>query len=375
MTGKRANGEGHIRKRGDGRWEAMVTLPNGQRKSLYRKTQTEANAARIKVLHDLGHGIPVVSERQTVGEYLPRWLDTASHGLAPRTVTRYRSHINGHLTPALGRTRLAKLTAQQIQLLYAAKLEAGLAVGSVRQMHAVLRRALGEAARLSIVPVNVALLVKPPRPSRREMKVLSAEEARILLAAVQGQRLEAFYVLAVTTGMRLGELLALRWVDVDLQAEVPALHVRSTLRYKNADTYFFEPPKTAKSRRRIRLSSTALDALKQHRAQQDAERREMGPAWRDEDLVFCTAIGGAVCGNHLSDRDFRKLLADTGLPRIRFHDLRHTCATLLLRRGVHPKIVSELLGHSTIAMTLDQYSHVLPDMQQAAMDAMDGLLR
>jgi integrase len=378
MTGKRANGEGSIRRRADGRYEAMVTLPDGKRKSFYGKTRAEASAALTAALRDLGQGVPIVAEKQTVAEYLAWWLNGAAHGLAPRTLTRYRAHVMRNIAPALGRIRLAKLSPQPIQALYAAKLEAGYAPGTVRQMHAVLRRALGEATRLGLVPRNVATLVKVPKPARHEMQVLSPDEARVLLAAVEGDRLEALYVLALTTGMRLGELLALRWSDIDLHAELhgttSALHVRATLRFKNADTYFFEPPKTPKSRRRIGLGTTSVEALRQHRARQLEERLAAGAAWRDEDLVFCTPIGGALCGNHLSERDFRVLLARANLPRIRFHDLRHTCATLLLRRGVHPKVVSELLGHSTVTMTLDRYSHVLPDMQQAAMEAMDGLL-
>ncbi len=374
MTGKRANGEGHVYKRADGRWEAKVTLPDGTRKSYYRKTRAEASAALTKALRDLAQGLPVVAEKQTVGEYLTSWLDSAAHGLAPRTLKRYRAHVAHHLTPAFGRVRLAKLSPQPIQALYAAKLTEGVAPGTVRQMHAVLRRALGEATRLGLVPRNVATLVKVPRAARPEMQVLSPEEARILLAAVEGDRLEALYVLALTTGMRLGEVLALRWTDVDLHTKAPALHVRATLRYVNADTYFFDPPKTPQSRRRIGLSSTAVEALRRHRTRQLEERLAAGIAWHDEDLVFCTPIGAAICGNHLSGREFQALLRRAGLPRIRFHDLRHTCATLLLRCGVHPKVVSELLGHSTVTMTLDRYSHVLPDMQQAAMDAMDGLL-
>lgn len=374
MTGKRANGEGHVSKRADGRWEAKVTLSDGTRRSIYRKTRSEANAALIKAQRDLAQGLPVVAEKQTVGEYLTSWLDSAAHGLAPRTLTRYRSHVTHSLIPALGHIRLAKLSAQSIQALYAAKLADGVAPGTIRQMHAVLRRALGEAAQMDLVPRNVATLVKVPRALRHEMRVLSPDEARTLLAAVEDDRLEALYVVALTTGMRLGELLALRWVDVDLHTQAPALHVQATLRFRNAETYFFDPPKTPQSRRRIGLSATATEALRRHRARQNEERLVAGAAWRDDNLVFCTPFGRAICGNHLSGRDFPALLARANLPRIRFHDLRHSCATLLLRRGIHPKVVSELLGHSTVTMTLDRYSHVLPDMQQAAMEAMDGLL-
>lgn len=380
MAGKHGNGEGGVYRRRDGRYEAKLTLPDGTRKSYYRKTRAEASAALTKALRDLAQGLPVSAEKQTVGEYLADWLKSVEHDLAPRTVVRYSNHIVQSLTPALGRYRLAKLGPQPIQALYAAKLAQGVAPGSVRQMHAVLRRALGEAARLGLTSRNVATLVKAPRAVRHEMQVLSPEEARTLLAEVAGDRLEALYVLALTTGMRIGEMCALRWTDVDLptladrHTKVAALHVRATLRYINGDTYFFDPPKTAQSRRRISLSSTAAEALKVHRIRQLEERLVAGATWRDEDLVFTTPIGAAVCANHLGGREFHTLLKRAGLPHIRFHDLRHTCATLLLRRGVHPKVVSELLGHSTVTMTLDRYSHVLPDMQQAAMDAMDGLL-
>jgi integrase len=311
MSGKRANGEGSVRKRADGRWEAMVTLPDGARKSFYRKTRAEASDALTKALRDLAQGLPVVAEKQTVGEYLANWLASVEHDLAPRTVVRYRNHIVHSLTPALGRFRLAKLPPQPIQALYAAKLARGVAPGSVRQMHAVLRRALGEAARLGLVPRNVATLVKAPRAVRHEMQVLSPDEARILLAEVAGDRLEALYVLAITTGMRIGELCALRWTDVDLatladrHGKASALHVQATLRYINGDTYFFDPPKTAQSRRRISLSGTAAEALKVHRHRQLEERLAAGAAWRGDDLVFCTPIGAAVCGNHLGASSMR----------------------------------------------------------------------
>lgn len=379
MTHKRANGEGSIRLRKDRRWEAAVPLTNssGQRKrhSIYGKTRAEVSAALTKALRDAAQGLPIAAEKQTVSEYLAGWLESAAHGLAPRTLIRYRTHVTNNLAPALGHIRLVKLAPQSIQTLYAKKLAEGAAPATIRQMHAVLRRALGEAARLELVPRNVAVLVKVPRAVRPEMHVLTPEEVNTLLDAVTEDRLEAMYVLAVRKGMRLGELLALRWTDVNMHGKAPALHIRATLRYVNADTYFFEQPKTAKSRRRIRLSAVELEALRRHRARQLEERLAAGPVWRDEDLVFCTPIGRAICGNHLSGRDFQSLLKRAGLPRIRFHDLRHTCATLLLRQDINPKKVQELLGHSTAAMTLDRYSHFLPDMQQDVVDAMDEVLR
>jgi integrase len=362
-----------VRRRVDGRWEARITLPDGKRKSFYQKTRNQAAAAMNKALNNVAEGLPVTPEKMSVGEYLAKWLEASAHDLAPRTLTRYRQHITLSLTPALGRKRLARLDPQSVQALYARKLTEGASPASVRQLHAVLRKALGEAERLGLIPRNVATLVKVPRSARYEMHTLSPDEAKRFLSEVDEDRLAALYTLALHTGMRLGEMLALRWVDVDL-AKSPALHVRATLRYVNADLYYFDPPKTERSRRRISLNSAVTEVLKRHRVAQLEERLAAGVAWRDEDLVFCTPIGAPICGNHLSGRDFPALLKEAGLPRIRFHDLRHTCATLLLWRGVHPKVVSELLGHTTITMTLDRYSHVLPDMQQAAMDAMDGLL-
>jgi integrase len=373
MASKRANGEGSVHKRADGRWQAVVTLPTGKRKYYYAKTQAEASAARTKALYELARGMPIVAEKQTLEGYLAIWMESVAHDRAPRTFARYQQMIAA-LPQAILHTRLAKLTPHQLQALYAAKLAQGWAPGTVRYLHAVLHCALDEAFRLGLVPRNVADLARPPKPARTEMQVLSPEEARTLLAAMDGDRLEALYVVALTTGMRLGELLALRWVDVDLHGGAPAVHVRATLRYRNARTYFFDPPKTRKSRRRIALSTTAVAALRSHRARQLEERLAAGFAWREEDLVFCAPDGGPLSGTHLVQDRFVPSLARAGLPRIRFHDLRHTAATLLLRGGVHPKVVSEMLGHTTVAMTLDRYSHVLPDMQEAATAVMDRLL-
>ncbi len=197
----------------------------------------------------------------------------------------------------------------------------------------------------------------------------------------QGDRFEALYTLAVTTGMRRGELLALKWRDVDSAAPAggsangqAALQVRATLAEKVKGGFDYAEPKSARSRRRIALTAAAAEALRIHRARQAEERLLVGPEWQDNDLVFCTHEGKPLIGSNVLNQNFHPLLKRAGLPRIRFHDLRHTAATLLLLRGVHPKIVSEMLGHSSVSLTLDVYSHVLPDMQREATTALDQML-
>ena len=231
---------------------------------------------------------------------------------------------------------------------------------------------IGEAARFGLLQRNVAALVRAPRPTGHEMHVLTPSQARILLASIVGDPLETLYVLALTTGMQRGELLALHWSEIDLEAGF--LQVRWTLQHMTGGIYVLTPPKTARSRHKIALTTRAIKALREQKARQQALREAAKAAWNKEDFVFTTALGHPIRGNHILQRQFAPLLAKAGLPSIRFHDLRHTAATLLLLRGIHPKVVSEMLGHSAISMTLEIYSHVLPDMQRDAVDALNKLL-
>lgn len=266
--------------------------------------------------------------------------------------------VDKHVVPALGNVKLSKLTPAHLQGFYRSKLDAGLSPRTVQYLHVVLHRALKQALRWGLVTRNVAEAVDPPKVHKKEVTPLSPEQARAFLEAARGDRLEALYVLAVHTGMRQGELLSLRWEDVDLEAGV--LRVRGT--------------KTARSRRTVKLSQTALDALTSHLTRQLEEIDRVGSMWQENSLVFATEIGTPLNRHNLVNRSFKPLLLRAGLPHIRFHDLRHTCATILLSKGVHAKFVQELLGHATIAITLDTYSHVLPGMGGGTADAMDEAL-
>lgn len=373
MAGKRGHGEGTIYKRSDGRWLAQMMLADGKRKSFYGKTRAEAVAKLTDALRDMRKGLPITGERQTLAQHLAVWIETIKMQRKPKTYRSYEQLMRLHVVPTLGKVRLASLTPQQVQQLYARKLEAGLSQTTVQHIHAVLHAALDNALRQGLVQRNVADLVDAPAMRHREMLVFNVEQAKTLLAAAAGTRLEALYVLALTTGMREGELLALRWRDVDLDAG--HILVQHTLQQIPGRPPEITSAKTRQSRRKIALTSTAIEALRRHRALQVEEQLRVGPAWSDWDLVFCNTVGNPLDGGKVLYRGLRPLLKQAWLPAIRFHDLRHTAATLMLLQGVHPKIVSEMLGHANISITLQRYSHVLPDMQKEATMAMDKLLR
>jgi integrase len=370
MTGRRGNNEGNIRRRVDGRWEARISEDGGKRRSLFGKTRTEVAKKLSEALHERDQGLPPVTENQTVRQYLTGWVETVRPTLGKASAYKYGSYVKLHVIPTLGSLQLAKLTAQHLQRLYAAKLNEGLTPTTVNLIHKVLHRALEDALRWGLVQRNVCELIDPPRRAHHEMSPHSADEARRLLEAVTGDRLEALAILALTTGMRQGELMALKWRNIDLSNAT--LQVQTTAKLVNGQL-FVEETKTRRSRRRIALSPMAVEALKRHKARQNEERLRAGTRWQDNDYVFPNTIGKLLDPRSLRRRWFDKVLERAGLPHIRFHDTRHTAATLLLLQGVHPKVVSEMLGHASIAITLDLYSHVLPDMQRDASAAMERL--
>jgi len=378
--GKRGNGEGSISRRKNGAWRAeyvVYTAEGRKRKTVYGKTRAEVAKKLNRALADAEDGLFFDDESLKVGEYLERWLESSVRGnVSPRTYTNYRLQVRRHLVPALGRIKLKDLTPFKVQGLYRSKLDAGLSNASVRYTHTVLHRALKQAVKWSLVPRNVAEAVDPPRVRREEITPLSPEQSRALLAAAEGDRFEALYVVALTCGLRQGEILGLKWSDVDLDARTLRVNrqVQRLRRDGSPGRLAFSEPKNA-SRRTVPLTASAVETLKRHGRRQAEERMRVGSLYEDEGLLFASEIGTPLDAQNVVNRSFKPLLESAGLPSIRFHDLRHTCATLLLAKGVHPKLVQALLGHASIGITMDLYSHWAPTMGDQAAAAMEEVLR
>lgn len=365
---------GSITKRGDS-WTAVVDLPpdaSGKRrqKRVTARTKREVEALVAELIQKAQTGY-VDAGKITVSEYFDRWLEGVSPSLRPSTARRYRDVARLHIVSQIGNLRLSKLTPTDVQRLYANRLAAGLSSTSVRHVHAVLHRALDQAVKAGLLIRNVTDAVDAPRIQSPEMRVWSTQEVTRFLKAAEGDELEALWHLALTTGMRRGEILGLRWSDVDFNAG--ALSVRRTL--SRGQTSRLEPgePKTVAGRRRVALPGATVERLRRHATRQKAIWLAVGPGYSDRDLVFATHNGTPIHPNTLA-RAFARLIERAEVPSIRFHDLRHTSATVLLARGEHPKVVQERLGHASISETLDRYSHVSKDMQQRAADQFDALL-
>ena len=366
---RRANGEGSVCRRADGRWVATLSVGRDARgrlvrRAVYGRTRQEAHAKLLRLQHAALDGRPVLSNRALLADYLERWLEEARPSLARSTHRHYGSAIRAHVAPLLGGVRLDRLEPRHVQTLHAEMERRGASPATQIKVRAVLRRALGQAVRYGLLPANPCDGVPRPRLPRKEVAYLDAGQVRRLFDAARGDPLEALVVLAVTTGLRQGELLGLQWRDVDLEARTLAVR-RQLLEHSDGSLELGEL-KTRASRRRVDLPGTSVRALEAHRSR----AKVASP----DGLVFTDSRGGPVRKGNLLRRWFRPLLKRAGLPPVRFHDLRHTHATLLLAQGAHPKVVQERLGHSQISMTLDVYSHAVPSMQREAARGLDDLL-
>ncbi len=377
--------KGHIRQRGKKSWAIVLELGRDssdkrrQKWHTVRGTKKDAQRELVRLLNMVHTGAYVEPSRMTVAEYLEHWLQHyAKTNVAAKTFERYAEIVRLHLVPSFGQYVLPKLQPLHIQSCYSNALEkgrrdgrGGLSARTVLHHHRVLHEALQQAVKWQLLARNPADAVEPPRPQRKEMGALDERATAKLLNQAKGTRLHLPILLAVTTGLRRGELLGLRWQDVDLRVGV--LAVRQSLE-QTKNSIAFKQPKTQKARRTIALPRMTVEALRYHKTEQAKERLLVGPDYKDRGLVLARADGSPWKPDSFTS-SYRSLVRRLGLSHIRFHDLRHTHATQLLRQGVHPKVVSERLGHSTVGITLDVYSHVLPGMQEDAARRVDAALR
>jgi integrase len=358
--GKRSRGEGSIYKRKDGRWCGKYVDANGKTCYLYGKTKAEVRVKLTKAVADKDAGIVYDAENLTIGVFLDKWLDAVKGSVRDRTWQRHEEVVRLHLKPTIGCTKLDKLNALQVQSVYRQKLDEGLSARSVEIIHATLHKALKQAVRWSLILRNVAEAVTSPRPAKKEIQPLTSEQLKALLTAARDDKLYALYVLAVTTGMRNGELLGRQWKDIDFEGGT--LTVNRSVFNGNVS-----PPKTSNARRTIRHSKLAIRAIKQYRVNVAKHRIS--------EWVFSTKAGTSIRVHNLHNRSWKPLLKRAGLPHTtRFHDLRHSCISLLLARGDPVKVVSEMADHADVSITLSVYGHVLRDMQSLSADAMDNAL-
>jgi integrase len=334
-------------------------------------------ADKLKALHrDQASGIPIAIERQTVAQYLERWLNTAvTPHRRPKTTASYAQIVRLYLIPNLGKYALAKLAPEQVQAMLNSLLASGgvdgapLSARTVQYVRAVLRRALNQALKWGYVTRNVAALTDTPRVPRYEPIILSPAQIRQLLATAAGHRLEALFTVALGLGLREGEVLGLRWSDISFEQQT--LCVAQTVQ-RVGGSLVLQPPKTDRSARVLPLPVFMERALARHAERQVAERRDASDTWQDHGLIFPSVVGTPIDPRNLL-RQFKELLVAAGLSDMRFHDLRHSCATTLIAQGVHPRVVQEILGHSQISTTMNVYGHVLDTTRRVAAQAMDGL--
>ena len=419
---RRGKGEGSICQRPDGRWVARVDLGwmdgKRRRKAVYGRTRRAVADKLPKVLRDVQQGAVLPDERQTVGQFLERWLEHKRNRLRPRAWQTYEQAIRLHLVPGIGKIRLARLSPPQLDAWFRTHQQNGTSARNIRYARTALRAALSQARKWRAVSDNVAALVDVPRHQAKEIQPLTPEQARALLESVREHRPAAVISVATAIGLRLGEALGLRWVDVDLDAGI--LCVRQALERSGGDSAARRPliverreilkrladtskrsaerreirrelaelrirwravrttlhttePKSVRSRRSIRMPGVAVQALKSHRTRQFEDRLAAGGDWKDSGLVFTSPIGTPLEPRNVT-REFRAILVAAKLPAVRFHDLRHTAATLLLAQGVDARTIMETLGHSQISLTMNTYSHALPALQLEAAARMDAVL-
>lgn len=371
---------GQIIKRGEKIWLVRIFLgrdANGKRDYFNKTihgTKTQAQKYLTAKLREKDLGVFIEPALTSLDEYLDKWLETVAKGrVREKTYIGYEEILRLHIRPKLGAKRLCDIKAMDIQKTYSDMQAKGLSAQTVKHAHKVLTSSLKQAVKWNMLSQNPASYIELPRIAKKEMVALSADEAKNFLTAAKTDKWYALFLFALETGMRPEEYLALKWSDIDFSKGIATVRrVAVWIKHKG---WKFDEPKTSKSRRSIPLSESLLSALKQHRAKQGEYILQQGENYKRLDLVFAGKPGTVLDRNSFVNRHFKKVLVKANLPKtIRLYDLRHTCATLLLLSGENPKVVSERLGHSSVVITLETYSHVLPNMQQTATDKLSKML-
>lgn len=359
MTRHRSrHGDGSIFQRKDGRWSGVISLPDNKRKTIYGKINNEVREKMRELQRQSEAGVNLGTKNQTIEQFLQNWLDTTvRESCKPKTIENYTFMCKQYLFPNVGKYRLTTLTVEHVYKMVNVLKKEDLAPRTIQYAVQILSRALNRAVQYGFIARNVAALVKV-RVEKREIVPLTIEQANALLSAVKEHRLEPLYRIALGLGLRRGEILALRWSDVDL--DKGSLTIRQS--------------KTRAGSRTLSLPPRLIETLQNHWANLQEERRSLGTNWKEHGLVFPSEVGTPLSPRNLV-RHFKKVLERAGLSQsVRFHDLRHSCATFLVAQGVHPRVAMGILGHSHISVTMDTYSHVLSDIQQNALKDVDQLL-
>lgn len=369
---RRGNGEGSIYFREDkGLWCVSITVGfdetgKQKRKVIYSKDHDEVLKKKQEIENSINTGNFIEPTKMTVSEYINQWMQIYKNSVRLSTYVRNNSVIKKHVFSSIGYIQLSKLTPIQLQFLYNTKIQEGQSPRSVRNLHFVLHKAFAQAVKWGYLSKNVADLIDLPKPQKEEIKVLSKEESELFLNAAKNDWYYPLYVTALTTGMRQGELVGLKWSDIDL--ENGTIAVQRTIKELNGKLLIGEP-KSKNARRTVTLPQNTIRVLKEHK------KNQFENGYTGTGYVFTDTKGNLIRVQNMVRRSFKEILKKAGLPDIRFHDLRHTHATLLLQQGVNPKLVQERLGHSSISLTLDTYSHVLPNMQKQVAEELDRIFK
>ena len=366
----RSKNEGTIFQRPDGSWRGQISL-GGKRMSFSAKSRKVVQDWLKKTIAQVDAGLTYQGANTTLKDFLEGWLVSINKTIRSGTWYQYEMTCRRHILPALGRLKLKDITSMRIQELYNSKNKAGAGARTVKVIHVVLHKSLEHAIKLGMIGRNPTYAVTPPRYQPDEMKFYDETQVSQLLLAARGDRNEALYHLAIVTGLRQSELLALKWSDLDWQKR--ALKVQRQLKREKLNEGYFIAPKTKAGKRSVDLGAETIKKIQAHYERQRLERLVAGNRWEENDLIFPSTIGTPLNQSNLL-KSFKRFVQIAGLPIIRFHDLRHTSASLMLNHGVPPIIVARRLGHSKVSITLDTYGHLMPEIQSGAADLMDELV-